>query len=118
MKNIKVYEYKKCSTCVKALKFLRTRGVNFEAVDIAAEGPSKNELSKMLGHYKGDLKRLFNTSGQLYRELNVSEKLKSMSQEDALTLLSKHGMLVKRPFVLTPSAGLVGFKEDEWKKVF
>ena len=71
----------------------------------------------MLGEV-GDLKRLFNTSGELYRELKMSEKLKTMSRPEALALLAKHGKLIKRPFVLTEKTGLVGFDEKRWAEVF
>lgn len=71
----------------------------------------------MLKLFKGDLKKLFNTSGIQYRELNLAEKLSSMSLDEALDLLSGNGMLVKRPFVLGDQFGLLGFKEEEWKAV-
>ncbi|MFL5813963.1 MAG: arsenate reductase family protein [Bdellovibrionia bacterium] len=118
MKKIRVYEYANCSTCKKALKFLDQKKVSYERVAIVDQPPTVAELKEMLAHQKGEIKKLFNTSGQLYRELGVSEKLPSMSEAEALKLLSKHGKLVKRPFVLTGEQGLVGFKEDEWKKAF
>jgi Spx/MgsR family transcriptional regulator len=114
---IRVYEYEGCSTCRKALKFLDARGVDYERVPIVDTPPSLAELKAMLGRV-GDLKRLFNTSGQLYRELNVSEKLEAMNETQALSLLARHGKLVKRPFVLLKDRGLVGFKEDEWSSAF
>lgn len=79
--------------------------------------PSVAELKKMLGFLKGDFKKLFNTSGLQYRELGMSEKMKTLSAEQAIALLSKNGKLIKRPFFLTESHGAVGFKEDEWKKI-
>lgn len=110
----KVYEYAKCSTCRKALKFLDARGVPYVTVPIVDSPPSKDELKAMLG--KGvPLKKLFNSSGELYRELKISEKLLGMSEDQALSLLAKHGKLVKRPFVLLPDRGLVGFDEAQWK---
>ena len=115
---VKIYEYAKCSTCRKALKFLDGKKVVYEKVAIVDTPQSKAELSAMLKHVDGNLKRLFNTSGELYRELGVSEKLKTMSEADALDLLSKHGKLVKRPFVLAGDKGLVGFDEAEWKTAF
>jgi Spx/MgsR family transcriptional regulator len=115
--SIQVYEYSGCSTCRKALKFLDARGVAYQAVPIVETPPSKAELKTML-KFAGELKRLFNTSGILYRELGVGEKLKTMSEDDALSLLAKHGKLVKRPFVLLKDRGLLGFKEDEWKSAF
>jgi Spx/MgsR family transcriptional regulator len=114
---IKVYEYEGCSTCRKALKFLDARGIDYEAVPIVETPPSKAELKTML-KFAGELKRLFNTSGVLYREMGVGAKLKTLSEDEALVLLSKHGKLVKRPFVLLKSRGLLGFKEDEWEAAF
>ena len=115
---VKIYEYAKCSTCRKALKFLDAKKVSYEKVAIVDTPPSKAELNAMLKHVGGNLKRLFNTSGEVYRELGVSEKLKTMTPEQAIDLLSKHGKLVKRPFVLAGDKGLVGFDETEWKRIF
>ena len=118
MAKIKVYEYEKCSTCKKALKFLDQKGVAYERVPIVERPPSKAELEKMLSLKGGELKKLFNTAGQVYRENKISEKLPQMSQSEAIRLLASNGKLIKRPFVLAGSTGLVGFKEDEWKKAF
>ncbi|MDE2143147.1 MAG: arsenate reductase family protein [Elusimicrobia bacterium] len=115
--SVKVYEYAGCSTCRKALKFLEARGVEYRSVPIVETPPTVPELKAMLA-FAGDLRRLFNTSGLLYRELGVGEKLKTMSEASALALLAKHGKLVKRPFVLLKDRGLLGFKEDEWTKAF
>jgi len=112
-----VYEYAKCSTCRKALKFLDEKGVAYEKRPIVEQPPTRAELERMLGQV-GELKRLFNTSGELYRELKISDKLKTMTQAQALDLLAKHGKLVKRPFVLAGAAGLVGFDEARWSQVF
>jgi arsenate reductase-like glutaredoxin family protein len=86
-------------------------------VAIVDSPPSVAELGTML-QYVGDIKRLFNTSGIQYRELGIAAKLKTISEAEALALLSKNGKLVKRPFVLLEDRGLLGFKEDEWKAVF
>jgi arsenate reductase (glutaredoxin) len=112
---ITIYEYEGCSTCRKALKFLDARKLKYERVPIVENPPSRKELKAMLGHV-GELRRLFNTSGLLYRELKLGEKLKTMSEEQALDLLSRHGKLVKRPFVLLKDKGLLGFDEAEWEK--
>ena len=118
MAKIKVYSYKKCSTCVKALKYLDKKKVAYETVDITENPPSAMELKAMLSSYDGELKRLFNTSGVAYRELNIKDKMKTMTESEAIKLLSKNGRLVKRPFLLNNTKGLIGFKEAEWKKVF
>ena len=113
----KIYQYAKCSTCRNALKWLDARGQDYKAIDITETPPSKAELKTMLAHYDGDLRRLFNTSGVQYRELGIKDKLPTMSPARAIDLLSGNGKLIKRPFLLTRSKGLVGFKEDEWRKV-
>lgn len=114
MKKWKVYEYGGCSTCKKALKFLDAKKVAYEKVDITTVPPTPAELKAMLGHVK-DIRKLFNTSGLVYKEMKLSEKLPEMSEKEALGLLAQNGRLVKRPFVLGGDFGLVGFKEDEWK---
>ncbi|WP_413287753.1 arsenate reductase family protein [Bdellovibrio sp. HCB337] len=121
MSSVKVYEYAGCSTCKKALKFLETKKVKFQKIAIVDQPPTKVELKSMLQFLKedgGDLKKLFNTSGVLYKEMKISEKFPTMSEADALDLLAKHGKLIKRPFVLGKDFGMVGFKEDQWKKHF
>ena len=115
--SVKVYEYSGCSTCRKALKWLDANGVAYTAAPIVETPPSKAELKSMLG-FAGDLKRLFNTSGLLYREMKIGDKLKTMSEDEALRLLSKHGKLIKRPCVLLKDRGLLGCKEAEWKAAF
>ncbi len=114
---LRVYEYKNCGTCKKALQFLDKKKVPFEKIAIREKPPSYTELKKMLG-FTGSLKKLFNTSGQDYRALNISEKLPDMSEDQALKLLASNGNLIKRPFVLGDSFGMVGFKEEEWAKQF
>lgn len=114
---LKVYEYKNCDTCRKALKFLAANGVEFTAVPIRETPPNVAELKQMLKSYDGDLRKLFNTSGQDYKALNMKDKLPGMSTDEAIKLLSGNGNLVKRPFVLTGKGGLVGFKEEEWQQL-
>jgi arsenate reductase (glutaredoxin) len=118
---IKVYEFKNCSTCQKALKYLDAKKISYEKIPIVEQPPSLSELKKMLSYLKSDgetFKKLFNTSGILYRELNISEKIKAgMTETEALELLSKNGKLIKRPFLLTEKSGTVGFKVDIWKNI-
>jgi len=114
----KVYSYKKCSTCVKALRYLDQQGVSFDSRDIVEEPPTKTDLEIVLKSYNGDLRRLFNTSGQVYRELKLKDRMNDMTKTEALKLLSQNGKLVKRPFVVKGKKGLVGFKEAEWKSFF
>lgn len=118
---IKVYEYNKCSTCQKALKFLDSKKVAYDKIAIVDQPPTMAELKQMLKYLKADggtFKNLFNTSGVQYRELGMSEKIKSgLSEDEALKLLSQNGKLIKRPFLLTGDAGTVGFRDDKWKKI-
>jgi arsenate reductase (glutaredoxin) len=112
---MKVYVYEKCSTCVKALAYLRSTGRAFEELPIREQPPTKAELRTMLKIYGGRLGRLFNTSGKDYRELGLGKKLESMDEDKALDLLSKNGNLVKRPFLLAGNTGAVGFNLEEWR---
>ncbi|MBX7148619.1 arsenate reductase family protein [bacterium] len=113
---LKIYVYKNCSTCQKALKFLNAHNIKHQVFPIRETPPSQGEIKSMLVHLKGEVKKLFNTSGQDYRTLKIANQLPSLSQADILKLLAGNGNLIKRPFVLSPKIGLVGFKEDEWKK--
>ena len=113
-----VYVYGKCSTCKSALLFLKKQRVIFVEKEITKTPPSVEELQKMLQYKKGHLKALFNTSGQLYRDLKLNEKLDAMPLEEALNLLSQNGMLVKRPFLIGDDFGFTGFNEAEWGKCF
>lgn len=119
---LKVYEYKNCSTCQKALKFLDQKKIKYQALPIVDQPPTVAELKKMLAYLKaegGSFKNLFNTSGVMYREMKIADQLKAgMTEAEAITLLSKNGKLVKRPFALASDAGTVGFKEEIWKKLF
>ncbi|WII72199.1 arsenate reductase family protein [Bdellovibrio sp. 22V] len=118
---LKVYEYAKCSTCVKALKFLDAKKVKYDKLPIVDKAPSQKELKEMLAALKergGSIRNLFNTSGLVYKEMKLSEKLPTMTEAEALKLLSENGKLVKRPFVIGDDTHLVSFKEDEWKKAF
>lgn len=111
-----IYIYGKCSTCKKALLFLQLHKAVFTVKEITNEPPSIAELQQMLKYQNGNLKKLFNTSGLLYKEMQLSEKLEDLSLDEALSLLHRHGMLVKRPFLLGDHFGLTGFKEAEWSK--
>ena len=109
-----LFHYPKCSTCVKARKWLRDKNVEFTEKNIVEETPSVEELKKVLEYSGLTIKKLFNTSGMLYRELNIKEKMDTMSDDEKLKLLAENGMLIKRPIVLGDDFALVGFKESEW----
>lgn len=114
---MKIHTYAKCDTCRKAVKWLREKGHSFEEVPIRETPPSPDELRRMLAFYDGDLRRLFNTSGQDYRALGIKDKLAGLTPDEAIALLAGNGNLIKRPFLLHRDRGLVGFKEDEWAKM-
>ena len=116
MKVLKMYEYSNCSTCKKAFKFLVNNQFAVERVDIFEKAPTPTELKTMLKYLNGNLRRLFNTTGTLYKEMKLSEKLPKMTEEEAIKLLASNGRLVKRPFLLLEGKGLIGFHESEWKK--
>lgn len=109
-------EYPKCTTCKKAKKWLESHEITFTDRPIKEEAPTYDELKEW--HQKSGLplKKFFNTSGQLYRSLELKDKLPSMSEEEQFRLLASDGMLVKRPIVVTDRAVLVGFKEADWEK--
>ena len=114
--SLRVYAYSGCDTCRKALKFLGAKKVAHEVIPIREQPPTIAELRTMLGHVGGDLRRLFNTSGQDYRALDLKSKLPTMSEDEALKLLAGNGNLVKRPFALAAKTGVVGFREKEWER--
>lgn len=110
-------EYPKCSTCKKAKKWLTEQGVSFAERHIVEQTPTAAELKEWQGKSGLPLKRFFNTSGILYKEMNLKEKLPGMSEEEQYDLLATDGMLVKRPIVVTDQTVLVGFKEKEWESL-
>jgi arsenate reductase (glutaredoxin) len=115
--SLRVYAYEKCDSCRKALAFLRERKVPFDLLPIREQPPTKAELRAVLQRV-GSLRRLFNTSGQDYRALRIGEKLASMTEDEALTLLASNGNLVKRPLVIAKDWGTTGFQAEEWGQKF
>jgi len=114
---ILVLEYPKCSTCKKALKWLEENEVSFTERHIVEENPSEQELTEWYHKSGLPLKKFFNTSGNLYKEMNLKDKLPQMSEEEQLRLLATNGMLVKRPLVVGEDFVLTGFKEAEWEQL-
>ncbi len=106
--------YPKCTTCQKAKKWLDDNGVKYELRDIKLDPPTLDELCEWYAKSGLLLKRFFNTSGLLYKSLDLKNKLPLMSESDMLSLLSTDGMLVKRPILVGSDFVLVGFKESEW----
>lgn len=109
---IKFYGYAKCSTCINAKKWLKSNNVEFEEIEITENPPSKKLLKSLVDSGEIELKNLFNVSGEFYRQMNLKEKLPTMSVSEQLELLSSNGKLVKRPFITDGSSVSVGFKED------
>ena len=107
-------EYPKCTTCQKAKKFLTDNGVEFTARHIKEDNPTYEELKLWYEKSGLPLKRFFNTSGLLYKSMDLKSKLPEMSEDEQLKLLSTDGMLVKRPILITEDKILVGFRENEW----
>lgn len=113
---MKVLVYRKCSTCQKALKWLEAHGVFFEERAIVEENPTFEELKLWYEKSGFPLKKFFNTSGNLYKQMNLKDRLKEMSEEEQLKLLATDGMLVKRPLVIGEDFVLTGFREMEWEE--
>lgn len=108
--------YPKCSTCKKAQKWLDENGISYEVRDIKEQNPSAVEIKNWHKKSTLELKRFFNTSGKIYREKALKDKLPHMNDEEKYKLLASDGMLVKRPILLADTFVLVGFKETEWKE--
>ena len=109
-------EYPKCSTCKKAKKFLDDNNIKYEQRHIVENNPTYKELKKWIKDSNKDINIFFNTSGLKYKELKLKEKIKYMTEDEKIKLLSTDGMLVKRPlFILDDNSILIGFKENEWK---
>ena len=112
---IKFICYPKCTTCQKAKKWLDDNRIEYELRDIKLDNPSLDELAEWYSKSGLPLKRFFNTSGLLYKSLDLKNKLSEMSEDEMLKLLTTDGMLVKRPLLIGDDFVLVGFKEVEWK---
>lgn len=110
-------EYPPCSTCKKAKAWLDANGVTYIARHIKEENPSYEELKDWHRRSGLPLKKFFNTSGLLYKSLNLKEKLPTMTEEEQLRLLATDGMLVKRPLVVLEDTVLTGFREADWQKL-
>ena len=116
MKNLLIW-YPKCSTCQKAKKYLEANNIAIEERHIVEETPTKEELEKWIKQSGLETKKFFNTSGLKYKELNLKEKLLTMTDKEKIELLSSDGMLIKRPLLITDKEILIGFKEELWKNI-
>jgi arsenate reductase len=115
---IQFFGYPKCSTCNKANKWLRDNGVEFENNHIVESPPSKKMIKEILATTNIDLKKLFNTSGTKYRELQLKDKLPNMTEEAQIETLISDGMLIKRPLVFDGEHLTLGFKEEEFEHIW
>jgi len=109
--------YSKCSTCTKAKKWLEANHIEFEERPIKDKNPTVDELREWIPKSGYPIKRFFNTSGKIYRDLNLKDRLPQMTGEEQVKLLATDGMLVKRPILVGDDIVLVGFKEEEWKQI-
>lgn len=109
--------YPTCTTCQKARAWLGIHGISFEERHIKDDRPSREELATWIRHSGLPIQRFFNTSGLLYRELGLADKLSAMTDDEKISLLATDGMLIKRPIFLADTAVLVGFREKEWVQV-
>lgn len=115
MKNLFIC-YSKWGTCKKARKWLEKNNIEFTEREITVDNPTEDELKEWINRSEYPIKKFYNTSGNIYKELNLKDKLTQMSQQEQIKLLSTDGMLVKRPLVITHNGKvLVGFKEEEWE---
>ena len=109
--------YPKCGTCQKARKFLEENGIVFEDRNIKEQNPTAEELKVWIEKSGLPIKKFFNTSGMLYRQMELKDKLPNMSEQEMIELLATDGMLVKRPILVADDRVLVGFKQAEWEKI-
>ena len=109
-------EYPKCSTCRKAKKWLDEHGVEYTDRHISEDNPTYEELKKWSEQSGLPLRKFFNTSGKLYRDMQLKDKLAGMEEDEMLKLLAGDGMLVKRPLIIDGDTVLVGFREKEWEE--
>ena len=109
--------YPKCTTCIKAKNWLKSNNIDFIERDIKENNPTKDEIIKFHQLSKLDINKLFNTSGLLYKELNLKDKLKKMTLDEKYDLLASNGMLIKRPILVLDDLVLFGFKEELYKNI-
>lgn len=117
MSKLKIYCHLTCSTCKKALSLIKTYTDDFEVVNLLEQPPTKKELTIMLVSAFGNIRKIMNTSGDLYREMNMKDKVPNMTDDQILDILTKHGMLVKRPCILYKNIGMAGYNEKAIREI-
>lgn len=110
--------YNKCSTCKRAKEYLDKNNISYIDRQIKENNPKCDEIKKWIDQYNINIKKLFNTSGILYREMNLKDKLNNMNEDEMISVLASDGMLVKRPLLISNDKILIGFKEKEWNDYF
>lgn len=116
--SVTFYWYPKCGTCRKAKQWLDENNIAYEAIHIVENPPSREKLEELYKKSKLDIKKFINTSGKKYRELQLKDKIKSLSDDEVLDLLATDGMLIKRPIITDGNKVTVGFKEEEFEKMW
>ena len=111
---MKFYWYPKCSTCIKAYKHLKEMNIELEVKHIVEETPSEDELKTYIELYNQGIKPFFNTSGKVYKNMNLKDKVGSMNIDEAAKLLASNGMLIKRPLLINDNQIIVGYKKDSY----
>lgn len=115
---VTVYGYKKCSTCTKAKKFLSDNGKDVTFIDMVEDTPDTKLLGEIIGKSNENIDKFFNTRGKKYKELELKDKLPTMSDDDKLNILATDGMLIKRPITVSGDEVLLGFNEGTYKETF
>ena len=115
---MKVYQYEKCESCKKAIRWLSEKGIEHTLFPIRDKTPTENEFLQMIKSHGGQIKKLFNTSSKDYRDPLIKERIPELSQEQIISLLQERGNLIKRPFVVGDDLALQGFKPDLWEEAF
>lgn len=114
---IKIYCYPRCTTCKRAVKWLESHQFDYKYINIVEETPSEEELKEYVIKSDQKIQKFFNTSGLVYKEMKLKDKLKDMSDDDKLKLLSSNGKLIKRPLLVREDTVLIGFKEDKYEQL-
>lgn len=118
MRKVTIYQYPKCGTCRKAIKWLQDNDVEMNSVHIVENPPSPTQLAEFIRTSGLDIKKFFNTSGEVYKEMNLKDRLSALSDEEKIGLLAANGKLIKRPIVTEDNQVTVGFNEEQFEKIW